>query len=98
MFEELELLKLWKGLYTCLWMTDQAVVQEEVAGDMAALLQLFTDETSGGCLSTGVVVPSTEFPPPPGVLFFSAAIHTLCSEWLRIDRLRLDKFYMVIVY
>ena len=30
-----------------------------------------------------------------GVLFFSAAIRTLCSEWLHIDRLRLDKFYMV---
>ena len=32
-----------------------------------------------------------------GVLFFTAAIHTLCSEWLHIDRLRLDKFYMVII-
>ena len=46
-FEELELLKLWKGLYMCLWMTDKPLVQEDVADELAALLELFTDRQSG---------------------------------------------------
>ena len=32
-FEELELLKLWKGLYFCMWMADKPLVQVGRPGD-----------------------------------------------------------------
>lgn len=36
-FEELELLKLWKGLYYCFWHSDRAHVQQALAKDLADL-------------------------------------------------------------
>jgi ribosomal RNA-processing protein 1 len=36
-FSELELLKLWKGLFYCMWMADKPVVQHELAEELAKL-------------------------------------------------------------
>ena len=35
---ELELLKLWKGLFFCMWMSDRARTQQRLAGDLAGLV------------------------------------------------------------
>lgn len=36
-FEELELLKLWKGLYYCFWHSDRTLVQQALANELAEL-------------------------------------------------------------
>ncbi|KAF2094871.1 hypothetical protein NA57DRAFT_45844 [Rhizodiscina lignyota] len=37
-FDELELLKLWKGLFYCMWMSDRARTQQQLARDLASLV------------------------------------------------------------
>ena len=43
-FESLELLKLWKALYYCLWLTDKQEVQLELANFLSGLLQYCKDD------------------------------------------------------
>lgn len=38
---ELDLLKLWKGLFYCMWMSDKTAVQQELAREIASLLPVF---------------------------------------------------------
>ncbi|KAL9074148.1 MAG: hypothetical protein Q9157_004496 [Trypethelium eluteriae] len=39
-FDELELLKLWKGLFFCMWMSDKPKPQQQLARDLAELVQI----------------------------------------------------------
>jgi len=39
--EELELRKLWRGLFFCMWLADKAPVQAELAGKIAELVHCF---------------------------------------------------------
>jgi len=43
---DIELLKLWKGLFYCLWMADKIPVQEELAANLAELLTSFRRSSS----------------------------------------------------
>ncbi|KAI9722381.1 MAG: hypothetical protein M1812_001853 [Candelaria pacifica] len=43
-FEELELLKLWKGLFFCMWMSDRPRTQQRLAIDLAGLVNVLPDE------------------------------------------------------
>ncbi|XP_033107130.1 ribosomal RNA processing protein 1 homolog A-like [Anneissia japonica] len=46
-FTEEDLLKLWKGLYYCMWMCDKPLVQEELADNIAKLVhKLHTTESA----------------------------------------------------
>ena len=38
---ELEMLKLWKALYYCMWLSDKAVIQQELAGSISELFKSF---------------------------------------------------------
>ncbi|KAF2472194.1 uncharacterized protein BDR25DRAFT_324655 [Lindgomyces ingoldianus] len=49
--EELDLLKLWKGLFYCMWMQDKPVHQQRLARDLASLIEV---------LQAGVVLPFVE--------------------------------------
>lgn len=40
-FSEVELLKIWKGLFYCLWMQDMPLLQEELSTKISALLHSF---------------------------------------------------------
>lgn len=40
-FKEIELLKLWKGLFYCLWMADKVPVQQQLSEDLAQLVHVF---------------------------------------------------------
>ncbi|KAF2842508.1 hypothetical protein M501DRAFT_421917 [Patellaria atrata CBS 101060] len=44
-FEELELLKLWKGLFYCVWMSDRPRAQQQLARDLADLMEILPPET-----------------------------------------------------
>ncbi|KPP72739.1 ribosomal RNA processing protein 1A-like [Scleropages formosus] len=72
-----ELLKLWKGLFYCLWMQDRPLLQEELCAQVSSLLH---------CLHNADV----QF------LFLDTFLQTINREWNGIDRLRMDKFYMLV--
>eukprot|EP00794_Sanderia_malayensis_P000157 gene157-769_t len=42
-FSELEMMKLWKGLFYCVWFSDKPLVQEELAKSLASLIHGFKD-------------------------------------------------------
>jgi ribosomal RNA-processing protein 1 len=43
--DSVNMMKLWKGLFYCYWMTDKPVVQEYVAKEMANFTLLFNDNS-----------------------------------------------------
>ncbi|XP_052019500.1 ribosomal RNA processing protein 1 homolog A [Apodemus sylvaticus] len=71
-----ELLKVWKGLFYCMWMQDKPLQQEELGRTIAQLVHAF--QTVEAQLQ-----------------FLQAFWQTMIREWVGIDRLRLDKFYML---
>nr|XP_048307272.1 ribosomal RNA processing protein 1 homolog A [Myodes glareolus] len=75
-FTPVELLKIWKGLFYCLWMQDKPLQQEELGRTISQLIHAFqTTEAQH--------------------LFLRAFWQTMIREWVGIDRLRLDKFYLL---
>ncbi|XP_055270832.1 ribosomal RNA processing protein 1 homolog A [Moschus berezovskii] len=71
-----ELLKVWKGLFYCMWMQDKPLLQEELGRTISQLVHAFqTTEAQH--------------------LFLQTFWQTMNREWPGIDRLRLDKFYML---
>ena len=42
--DSLELLKLWKGLFFCMWMSDRPRVQQQLARDLAGLVDVVPGE------------------------------------------------------
>ncbi|KAM5275554.1 ribosomal RNA processing protein 1 homolog A [Hipposideros larvatus] len=71
-----ELLKVWKGLFYCMWMQDKPLLQEELGRTIAQLIHAFqTTEAQH--------------------LFLQTFWQTMNREWTGIDRLRLDKFYLL---
>ncbi|XP_017394033.1 ribosomal RNA processing protein 1 homolog A isoform X2 [Cebus imitator] len=71
-----ELLKVWKGLFYCMWMQDKLLLQEELGRTISQLIHAFqTTEAQH--------------------LFLQTFWQTMNREWTGIDRLRLDKFYML---
>ncbi|KAJ7333102.1 Ribosomal RNA processing protein 1 B [Desmophyllum pertusum] len=76
-FSEVDLLKIWKGLFYCMWMSDKPLIQEELALNISQLIVSFRNGQSV-------------------VLFIKTFFKTMQREWHGIDRLRLDKFYLLI--
>ncbi|KAJ3085822.1 hypothetical protein HK102_013797 [Quaeritorhiza haematococci] len=90
---DLELLKLWKGLFYCFWMSDKPLVQQHLADQIASLvheLALVSSSASTNTTST----PSPALPYP--LRYIKTFWKTMVREWYGIDRLRLDKFYMLL--
>ncbi|MCJ1314134.1 hypothetical protein MMC25_007814 [Agyrium rufum] len=79
-FSELELLKIWKGLFFCMWHTDRPVPQQRLARELAALLQPLSSLADSSPYRT----------------FLIAFWTTMCREWPGIDALRLDKFLRLV--
>ncbi|XP_066478515.1 ribosomal RNA processing protein 1 homolog B [Tiliqua scincoides] len=42
-FSEEELLKIWKGLFYCMWMQDKPLLQEELSNNISQLIHIFDD-------------------------------------------------------
>ena len=45
-FSEAEMMRLWKGLYYCYWMSDKPLVQEELAENMSSFISSFKSKES----------------------------------------------------
>ncbi|KAG2493648.1 hypothetical protein HYH03_008165 [Edaphochlamys debaryana] len=73
---EVQMLKIWKGVFYCFWHSDKAPVQQELAERLAAILTQLNEQSA--------------------YRFYAAFITTMRREWFGIDRLRLDKFLMLI--
>ncbi|XP_020008285.1 ribosomal RNA processing protein 1 homolog A isoform X2 [Castor canadensis] len=71
-----ELLKIWKGLFYCMWMQDKPLLQEELGRTISQLTHAFQTTEARH-------------------LFLQTFWQTINREWAGIDRLRLDKFYML---
>ncbi|KAL5274904.1 RRP1B family protein [Megaselia abdita] len=46
-FEEHDFLRIWKGLYYCMWMSDKPLVQEELAENLGKLIECFSSTKVG---------------------------------------------------
>ncbi|XP_065644620.1 uncharacterized protein LOC100206113 isoform X2 [Hydra vulgaris] len=49
-----ELLKIWKGLFYCMWYSDKPLVQEELAANLANLIHIFDRSSNNGILFSKV--------------------------------------------
>ncbi|XP_077198943.1 ribosomal RNA processing protein 1 homolog B isoform X2 [Paroedura picta] len=76
-FNQEEFLKIWKGLFYCLWMQDKPLLQEELSNNISQLIHVIENIDARH-------------------LFIETFWQTMNREWNGIDRLRLDKFYMLI--
>ncbi|KAG1757192.1 Nop52-domain-containing protein [Suillus lakei] len=75
---DLEMAKLWKGIFYCVfWMSDKPLVQQALAGELAELILTISD------------VPSS-------LNFLRGFWMMTVREWSGIDRLRMDKYYMLV--
>ncbi|XP_072049300.1 LOW QUALITY PROTEIN: uncharacterized protein [Amphiura filiformis] len=67
-FSEEDLMKLWKGLFYCMWMSDKPLVQEELAGKIADLTTSFaTPDAALGFFDTCLMTIKREW---AGIDFF----------------------------
>ncbi|KAJ7597504.1 nucleolar protein,Nop52-domain-containing protein [Mycena floridula] len=72
-----EMIKLWKGLFYCFWMSDKPLVQQALATELAELVLTITTTSSS-------------------LAFLDGFWETTVREWSGIDRLRIDKYYMLV--
>ncbi|KAK7465395.1 hypothetical protein VKT23_005373 [Stygiomarasmius scandens] len=72
-----EMIKLWKGIFYCFWMSDKPLVQQALASELAEIILTITTTTSS-------------------LAFLSVFWETIVREWNGIDRLRMDKYYMLV--
>ncbi|XP_039599972.1 ribosomal RNA processing protein 1 homolog A-like isoform X1 [Polypterus senegalus] len=72
-----ELLKIWKGLFYCMWMQDKPLLQEEMSHVISRLMHSLQNIDAQ-------------------YLFLETFLQTMNCEWNGIDRLRVDKFYMLV--
>jgi ribosomal RNA-processing protein 1 len=78
-----EMLKLWKALFYCVWMSDKTIVQQELIVRVAALVS----RLAGAC------APKHQSRVGD---FVGAFFDTIRREWLGLDRYRVDKFMSLI--
>ncbi|CAL1531716.1 unnamed protein product [Lymnaea stagnalis] len=72
-----DLLKIWKGLFYCMWMQDKPLIQEELSQRITNLIHCFPKLRDS-------------------LNFVRVFFETNAREWNGIDRLRLDKFMMMV--
>ncbi|KAG9331087.1 hypothetical protein JZ751_020285, partial [Albula glossodonta] len=107
-----ELLKIWKGLFYCLWMQDKPLLQEELSTQISGLIHSLQNTDSrkwARLLSVCVCVRectcvyeivfhsfSCFYFSLAEFLFLESFLLTVNREWNGIDRLRMDKFYSLV--
>lgn len=82
LFTSLDFLKLWKGLFYCLWMQDKPRNQQNLSRDLAELVDVFKADRKIGKENA--------------VGWFEAFWQTMAREWGGIDGLRMDKYLFLV--
>ncbi|WVO17229.1 hypothetical protein L204_104921 [Cryptococcus depauperatus] len=83
--EEKEMSKLWKGLFYCFWMSDKPLVQQRLAADLAELVLQINPRSTSSADSFQA-----------SLAFLEGFWDAMVREWAGLDRLRMDKYYMLI--
>ncbi|GAA5888524.1 hypothetical protein JCM5296_001056 [Sporobolomyces johnsonii] len=84
----LEMAKLWKGIFYCFWMSDKPLVQQALAQSLA---DLTLDVRPKSKTNNGRVERFRA-----AMCYLRGFWEAVVREWGGLDRLRLDKFYMLI--
>ncbi|GAA5879448.1 hypothetical protein JCM8547_008147 [Rhodosporidiobolus lusitaniae] len=84
----LEMAKLWKGIFFCFWMSDKPLVQQALAQDLA---NLTLDVRPKSKTHNGRVERTRA-----ALCYLRGFWEAVTREWAGLDRLRLDKFYLLI--
>ncbi|KAJ1019323.1 hypothetical protein NDA13_006240 [Ustilago tritici] len=97
---DLELQKLWKGLFYCFWMSDKPLIQQRLANDLAQLVLVHPSSSNSSTSSTSSTSPGEEGGMSEralaGLKFLEAFWDTIVSEWGALDKHRIDKFYLLV--
>ena len=105
-FASLELLKLWKGLFYCMWLTSNPVPQQQLSEDIASFIFRFhnphrdshvrkqrrRNDVAAGARQRGPMGSRGILADANVLPFLSAFWTTLAREWSQIDYLRMDKY------
>ncbi|CDW93683.1 hypothetical protein [Sporisorium scitamineum] len=89
---ELELQKLWKGLFYCFWMSDKPLIQQRLANDLAQLVLVHPSTSTTSSTSEGAMTERAM----AGLKFLETFWDTLVTEWSGLDKHRIDKFYLLV--
>lgn len=95
-FSDADAMKLWKGLFYCMWMSDTMPIQQELAKKMAKLTQVFSPLNSTGQMRGNLTTVQRKRLYRLNFRFVSTFFVSMAREWSGLDRLRLDKFYSLI--
>ena len=83
-FTSLDLLKLWKALFYCLYMTPRARNQQRLSQEISGLAFAFLENKTPEQAAENLA------------LFLEAFWTTIAREWEGVDKVRLDKFLFLI--
>ncbi|PWN35242.1 Nop52-domain-containing protein [Meira miltonrushii] len=82
---DLEMAKLWKGIFYCFWMSDKPRVQQALANEMAEI-PLSIQKS----LKNQQQISNTAWQ------FFEGFLDSMVREWWGLDKWRVDKFMMLV--
>lgn len=82
---DLEMAKLWKGIFYCFWMSDKPRVQQALANEMAEI-PLSIQKS----LKNQKQISNTAWQ------FFEGFLDSMVREWWGLDKWRVDKFMMLV--
>jgi len=85
-FTELDFLKLWKGLYYCMWMCDRMRVQQQLADTLGDLVSVLQDNNTILFIQAFWTILAKQWP--------TLDQHRWACHWKLTDS-RLDKFYLL---
>ena len=95
---DLELQKLWKGLFYCFWMSDKPLIQQRLANDLANLVLVHpaTPSASASASTSSVSANEPSERAQGGLKFLETFWDTLVAEWAGLDKHRIDKYYLLV--
>jgi ribosomal RNA-processing protein 1 len=89
--DEMELAKLYKGLFYCYWMSDKPIVQQHLAQELADLCLIIRPAPS----SDDDPLLDQVFTTQTALSFWKQFWIALGSEWQGVDKHRLDKYLLL---
>jgi hypothetical protein len=108
----LQMMKMWKALFYCVWMSDKPAVQAELVTAVAMLPRKLlspppqpppTNNTKRAAAAAAAAAASSSASSAPSAasqaraaLFFECAFSTLRREWMGLDRYRVDKYLLLL--
>ncbi|WFC95767.1 hypothetical protein MBRA1_002421 [Malassezia brasiliensis] len=90
---QLEIAKLWKGIFYCFWMSDKPLVQQALAQELANLVLHVAGQ--GADVDTELDTKQSEARALSALDFFHGFWVTMEAEWLGIDKFRINKYYLL---